>query len=204
MSNFDRPRRPFDRRNQDNREARAPRFERPVRQHQASPQVQEVLRGRVKWFSAEKGFGFVLLEDGSDAFLHGSVLARSAVSVDPGDMVRVGVGQGLKGRQVIEVLEVQAATAPAGQAASRPAPRPKPGFGPEQERVATGSVRGVVKWWNQQKGFGFITPESGTQDIFVHASTAMRSGVQLEQGMPVRVKVSQGAKGPEAIEIAST
>ena len=55
----------------------------------------------------------------------------------------------------------------------------------------------------EQKGFGFVTPETGTQDIFVHASTAARSGLSLEQGMPVRVKVRQGVKGPEAVEIAS-
>ena len=61
----------------------------------------------------------------------------------------------------------------------------------------------MVKWWNEQKGFGFVTPETGTQDIFVHASTAARSGLSLEQGMPVRVKVRQGVKGPEAVEIAS-
>lgn len=203
MSNFDRPRRPFDRRNQDNREVRVPRFNRPVRQHQASPPVKEVVCGRVKWFSAEKGFGFVSLEDNTDVFLHGSVLARSGISVNPDDVVRVGVGQGLKGRLVTEVLEVKAAAAPAGHAASQPAPRPKPEFGPGPGRVATDSIRGVVKWWNQQKGFGFITPEAGTRDIFVHASTATRSGVRLEQRMPVRVKVSQGAKGPEAIEVAS-
>ena len=60
-----------------------------------------------------------------------------------------------------------------------------------------------MKWWNQQKGFGFVTPDMGGQDIFVHATTATRFGLSLDQGMPVRVKVRQGVKGPEAIEIAS-
>ena len=67
----------------------------------------------------------------------------------------------------------------------------------------TGTVNGIVKWWNEQKGFGFVTPETGTQDIFVHPSTAARSGLSLEQGMPVKVKVRQDVKGPEAVEIAS-
>ncbi len=126
------------------------------------------------------------LEDGTDVFLHGSVLARAGLSANPGDTVRVGVGQGLKGRQVTEVLEVKAAAVL-----------------PERPASAAGSVRGVVKWWNEQKGFGFVTPETGTKDIFVHASVAARSGLSLEQDLPVKVKVRQGVRGPEAIEIAS-
>ena len=143
--------------------------------------------GRVKWFNPEKGFGFVALEDGTDVFLHSSVLARARFSVNPGDAVRVGVGQGLKGRQVTQVLEVKATAVPS----QRHAP------------IQDSNVRGMVKWWNDQKGFGFITPEVGTQDIFVHVSTAARAGLSLEQGMPVRVKVRQGVKGPEAIEVAA-
>ena len=70
--------------------------------------TEAVVLGRVKWFSAEKGFGFVALEDGTDVFLHGSVLDRAGLSVNQDDTIRIGVGQGLKGRQVTEVLEVEA------------------------------------------------------------------------------------------------
>ena len=114
--------------------------------------------GRVKWFNAEKGFGFVALEDGTDVFLHGSVLARADLSVNQGDTVRIGVGQGLKGRQVTEL--------PGSEGTNNP---------PQRHASTTGTVHGVVNWWNEQKGFGFVTP-TGTQDIFVHASTAARSG----------------------------
>ncbi|WP_415505335.1 cold-shock protein, partial [Acetobacter sp.] len=59
-------------------------------------------------------------------------------------------------------------------------------------------MRGIVKWYNATKGFGFITPESGGKDIFVHASALERSGVQtLNEGQSTNVKVVQGQKGPE-------
>ena len=60
----------------------------------------------------------------------------------------------------------------------------------------------MVKWWNEQKGFGFVAPDVGTKDIFVRASIAARSGLNLQQGVRVKVKIRQGAKGPEAAEIA--
>ncbi len=186
MTYFDQPRRASQRPNQESQSFRSPRLNRPAQQRGPVTPTEAVARGRIKWFNAEKGFGFVALEDGTDVFLHGSVLARAGLSVDQGDTVRVGVGQGMKGRQVTEILEVEAAASP-----------------PEPRTPTGGSVRGVVKWWNEQKGFGFVTPEAGTKDIFVHASTAARSGLSLEQGMPVRVKVRQGAKGPEAAEIAA-
>jgi len=69
--------------------------------------------GLVKWFSPEKGFGFVELSDGSgDAFLHGSVLAQSGIdAVQPGDTVEVQVGPGHKGPHVTQVLKVDSSTA---------------------------------------------------------------------------------------------
>ncbi len=147
--------------------------------------TEAVAWGYVKWYNPEKGFGFVALEDGTDVFLHGSVLARGGFSINPGDTVRVGVGKGVKGQQVTEILEVKAT---ANQA--------------ERPTSTAGSVRGVVKWWNEQKGFGFVTPDVGTKDIFVRASIAARSSLNLQQGVRVKVKIRQGAKGPEAAEIA--
>lgn len=202
MSYFDQPRRNTPRRH----EQTAPfsRPNRPVGEYRASTPTAEVLRGRVKWFSAEKGFGFVALEDGTDVFLHGSVLASNGVSVAPGDMVRVGVGQGMKGRQITEVLEVKAAAVSPERSAPVATERARQAADVGVSHATAGSrVRGVVKWWNEQKGFGFITPEVGTKDIFVHASVAAHAGLSLATGMPVKVKVRQGEKGPEAVEIAA-
>ncbi|MCP1215663.1 cold-shock protein [Acetobacter orientalis] len=63
-------------------------------------------------------------------------------------------------------------------------------------------VRGIVKWYNATKGFGFITPDGGGKDIFVHASALERSGLSaLNEGQATNVKVVQGQKGPEAAQV---
>jgi cold shock protein len=58
-----------------------------------------------------------------------------------------------------------------------------------------------VKWFNAEKGFGFITPNSGGKDVFVHVS-AVRSGIEaLSEGQTVVVDVVAGRKGPEATRV---
>ena len=59
---------------------------------------------------------------------------------------------------------------------------------------------GTVKWYNANKGFGFIAPDQGGKDIFVHASALERAGIMgLAEGQRVAVDVAQGQKGPEAV-----
>ncbi len=157
----------------------------------------------VKWFNAEKGFGFVeVAGGGGDAFLHASVLERAgARMVEPGAGLRVRTGPGQKGLQVTEVLEV---TAPppssAGSSPGRfrdPYP-PSPAYGDGEE------VQGVVKWYDPAKGFGFVSPADGATDVFVHATALERSGVRsLAEGQSVRMRVVQGRKGPEVATIAT-
>ncbi len=60
---------------------------------------------------------------------------------------------------------------------------------------------GTVKWFNDAKGYGFITPESG-QDLFVHFRSIMGNGFRtLKEGQKVSFKVVQGQKGPQADEV---
>ncbi|WP_422865514.1 cold-shock protein [Endosaccharibacter trunci] len=166
----------------------------------------------VKWFNSEKGFGFVELSDGSgDVFLHANALSQSGHdSVSPGATLGVRIGQGPKGRQVAEVISVDESTAQPERPRSAPG-----GFGGARSAGGFRSgraapdlsqaeeVRGIVKWYNATKGFGFITPDTGGKDIFVHASALERSGLSsLNEGQATRVSVVQGQKGPEAAAIS--
>lgn len=62
-------------------------------------------------------------------------------------------------------------------------------------------ARGTVKWFNAQKGYGFISPESG-KDVFVHHSEIQGDGYRtLEEGQAVEFEITEGAKGPQAIKV---
>ena len=61
---------------------------------------------------------------------------------------------------------------------------------------------GTVKWFNDQKGYGFITPDDGGSDLFVHYSNIAGDGFKtLEEGQKVQYDAGEGRKGPEAKEV---
>jgi CspA family cold shock protein len=70
------------------------------------------------------------------------------------------------------------------------------------ERKAAQMARGSVKWFNDQKGFGFISLEDGSKDVFVHHTAISGSGFKsLSEGQLVEFEVVQGQKGPAAANV---
>ena len=200
--------------NQDFRDSRRPDFD--VDTYHAQPRAFRTrprfsqsfeapsgpaVHGVVKWFNPEKGFGFVELSDGSgDAFLHGSVLTQSGINaVQPGETLEIRIGPGHKGPHITEVLRVDSSTAvPAPPRRSSPRPATSNG----SYSGAAVEETGMVKWFNVEKGFGFIARDAGGKDVFVHISALERSGLtSLDEGQCVTVDVIEGRKGLEAARV---
>jgi CspA family cold shock protein len=75
-----------------------------------------------------------------------------------------------------------------------------PGFLAREKRMATGTV----KWFNDAKGYGFITPDDGSEDLFAHFSAIQMNGFKtLKEGQKVSFEVTQGPKGKQASNIQS-
>ena len=63
-------------------------------------------------------------------------------------------------------------------------------------------ITGIVKWFDDSKGFGFITPQDGSKDVFVHHSAILGTGFKtLAEGQQVTFEVQQGQKGPAASNV---
>jgi CspA family cold shock protein len=173
------------------------RFNRAPAEAPSGPPVH----GIVKWFNPDKGFGFVELSDGSgDAFLHGSLLAQSGVNaVQPGETLEVRVGPGHKGPHITEIISVDSSTA-------KPTTPRRSNFGATTSDGSSSGITaaetGTVKWFNSDRGYGFIARDSGGTDVFVHVSALERSGLTgLNEGQSVSVDVVEGRKGPEAARV---
>jgi CspA family cold shock protein len=74
-----------------------------------------------------------------------------------------------------------------------------------QEREKLKSMaQGTVKWFNEDKGFGFITPDGASDDVFVHYSQIQGNGYKsLAENQRVQFEVEQGAKGPQAVGVTA-
>jgi cold shock protein len=167
---------------------------RPSNSRPSASQASEPVEAIVKWFNAEKGFGFVAVVGGSEAFMHIRQLeAAGHSSVPEGARVKVRIGQGQKGPEVTEIIEVDLSTAQLGSSAERRPATPSQVMGQVKESI------GTVKLYKADKGFGFVGQDGGGKDVFVHATALARAGLSgLAEGQRVRMQIGQGQKGLEA------
>jgi CspA family cold shock protein len=150
--------------------------------------------GTVSWYDEDKGFGFINPDSGAgDVFVHARALAEGLTWLAEGDRVAYEVVSGEKGPQARGVHLVQGAepqTAPQRSA-------PGAAAGPASREVPARGGEGVVARYDGDRGFGFITPDAGGDDLFAHVSVIMGSG-PLQKGDRVRYAVRQSDRGPQA------
>ncbi|MDQ8027598.1 MAG: cold shock domain-containing protein [Brevundimonas sp.] len=155
-------------------------------------------RGTVRFFNPAKGFGFIASDTGEgDVFVHVTALHASGLSnLDEGDVVIFELEADRRsGRTSAVDLELVEKAPPGGGA--RP-PRAFTGAQASRDRsqpTAIGAGSGTVKWFNGDKGFGFITPTAGGEDVFVHATSLRQAGIDhLQDGQAVTFDLERNAR----------
>jgi CspA family cold shock protein len=139
--------------------------------------------GTVKWYEPAKGYGFASPDGGGpEVFVHSSAIVTGGV-VTAGQRVAFIVGEGERGPQADHVV-------PLGAGAAAGAGGPSSADGAD----------GTVSWYDTGKGFGFITPDAGGQDVFVQVR-ALADGTSLTEGDRVTYDVVQGDRGPQARDL---
>ncbi|PZR52153.1 cold-shock protein [Xylanimonas oleitrophica] len=159
---------------------------------QAARPVSDGADGTVSWYDGTKGFGFVAPDSGGeDVFVHVSALGPGLTELSEGARVTYEVVDGDRGPTARDVRLVRGSGG--GRAAADRGRSSRPG-------ASGGAVRGgegTVARYDAERGFGFITPDAGGADLFVHVSV-VRDEEVLEEGDRVRFKVRQSDRGPQA------
>lgn len=171
----------------------------------AGPAELEPITGRVKWFDATRGFGFLVSDDvDGDVLLHFSVLREHGRrSVPEGaiiECVPVRLDRGLQAKRVLSIDT---------SSALPQAPRSSMPSGERADRKALAESAGAfepveVKWFNRVRGYGFLKrpEEAGGEDVFVHMETVRLSHLpELQPGQMLEARIAPSAKGLTAVEL---
>ena len=164
--------------------------------------------GTVSWFDEDKGFGFITPDaGGDDVFAHVRAFSEGLTYLVEGDRVTYDVVVSDKGPQARDLQLVHDATtaaSPAPTASAGPARSGSAGSArsgrPPAEGPPARAGEGVVARYDPGKGFGFITPDAGGADLFVHISV-LAGTEPLQAGERVRFAVRQSDRGPQADKV---
>ena len=152
------------------------------------------IAGKIKWFDVAKGFGFIVPDDNSpDILLHVTCLRRDGYrTAYEGARVVCEVLQGPKGLQALRILSMDESSAVH--------PSQLPPANTHVQVTPTSELETAwVKWFNREKGFGFLTQGEGTDDIFIHMETLRIYGLtELRPHQEVLVRYGPGPKGKMA------
>ncbi len=164
--------------------------------------------GQVKWYDAVKGYGFVVPDGGGpDIMVHASLVrAFGKLALAEGARVQLVYGEGQRGLAAQELLGVEEPVDPPPGAGSGSAsgfgesPRPTEFLAAAEEVGPLEPAR--VKWFDKQKGFGFVNVFGREEDVFVHMETVRRSGFQdLASGEAMAVRTTRGPRGLMVAEL---
>lgn len=154
--------------------------------------------GTVKWFNTAKGFGFIQPDSGgADVFVHVSAVEQAGLSsLNEGDTVNFELERDRRsGKMSATDLRVTGSAGPQTRSPRPPRSDGGGGGGGGHRHTpgnAIGAGSGTVKWFNATKGFGFIQPDDGGADVFVHIRAVERAGLSgLNEGATVEYELEQ-------------
>ena len=160
------------------------------------------MQGKVKWFNSQKGFGFITPEDGGeDLFVHQTAITSQGFRTlaENEDVEFDAIEEGGKAK-AINVVSKGGAAPTGGKGGGRGKPQPRKW--PEGVDPSEGKQIGAVKWFSADKGFGFIAPASGGEDLFVHQSAIHAPGFRsLMEGEEIEFKVVDEGGKLKAIDV---